>query len=151
MSRSDALSWIDAEVEYSTDGNNWVSCSENVLSVGTDGGERATADTHTGDHTTPKVTFGPKGSLGVTIRGLFTQSGATDALTVAQTAYDADSDLYFRWFPAGKVVGKDVFTTEASKVLAPVVPVGEFSSADAIAADIKIRTATVTKSSYSTT
>jgi len=151
MSRSDALSWIDAEVEYSTDGSNWNSCSEDTLSVAVEGGERATADTHTGDHTTPVVTFGPKGSLGVTVRGLYTSNGATDAVTEAQTAYDADSDFYFRWFPEGKTVGKPMYTTEASKVLGPVVPVGEFSSADAIAADIKLRTATITQGTYSTT
>ena len=148
--RTEALSWIDAEVEYSTDGTTWVSCSEDTLSVAVEGGERATADTHTGDDTTPVVTFGPKGSLGVTVRGLYTCNAATDAVTVAQTAYDADTDLYFRWFPDGKVIGKPQYTTGASKVLGPVVPVGEFSSADAIAADIKVRTAKITQSTYAT-
>ena len=79
------------------------------------------------------------------------QGAAGDALTAAQLAYRAKSPWYFRWFPNGKTVGEETYTTTEGRVMKPTYPGGEFNSPDAVAADIVVRCEDVVPGTYATT
>jgi len=142
---SNALSWASCKIELSANGSAWTDVSGFSNSVSVDGGERGVGEFFTADGDTPILTAGKRSSLEVTVKAVYTEAGS-DPYAMATAAYEGNSALYVRWSPKGGVSTNFQFTTARGHVLKPVYPQGAADSPDAIAIEVTIKTASITKS-----
>ena len=142
---TNALSWANCKIELSANGSAWTDVSGFANSVSVDGGERAISEFFTSDGNTPILTAGKRSSLEVTVKAVYTEAGS-DPYAMAIAAYEGNTALYVRWSPKGGLSTNFQFTTALGHVLKPVYPTGAADSADAIAIEVAIKTATITKS-----
>lgn len=139
-----AVSFRNCKIEMSPNGSTWTDISGFANSISIEGGERMIGETFTLDGDTPIITPGKRGSFDLTSKIVYTE-GVSDPYEVFRAAYEAGSDLYFRWSPKGGTTGQFQFTTDKCIVITPAYPSGEASSADAIAFEFKLKCLTITK------
>jgi hypothetical protein len=132
-------------VELSINGSSWTDVSGLANSVKVDGGERAVSEFFTLNGDTPVLTKGKRSSLEVTLMGLYTEV-ASELYDLATAAYEAGSALYIRWSPKGGASTNFRYTSSVGIVTKPVYPAGAADSADAVATEITLKVASITKS-----
>jgi hypothetical protein len=139
-----ALSFVDADVEISTDGTVWTDISGFTNSVGIDGGDRATSEFFTLDGDTPIVTKGKRGLINVTVSALYTEEDG-EPYDIVSGVVEANGNLYVRWAPLGTGSGNLRFTTTKGIIVSPVFPAGAADSADAVPLEFTVRVGAVNK------
>lgn len=140
-----AYSMKNCRLEISTNGTTWTDISGFSNEVSWDGGERDTEGTPTFDGDTKLLTTGKRDLVTVTAKVVYTE-GASDPVNTAQSAFEADTDLYLRWSPRGGSSGQRMYTTSAGRVKKPTFPQGATDSASAILVEIQLVTPNVTVS-----
>jgi len=135
----------DCMVEVSENGTDYTDISGYAASVQVEGGDRATGKAHTFDGDTPIVTAGKRDSLRVTVRTIYTE-GTADPFEVVRGRYEGKTALYVRWSPAGGTTGDFRYTTAAGVVTNAPYPAGDVNTADPVAFEFTIETASITKS-----
>ncbi len=142
--QTDDYTMVEGEVELSTDGAVWTSFAGHASNLEVSGGERTIGEKHTYDGDTPLVNRGKRAKLMVTISMTVGAPGAVPYSTV-ETAYEAGSDLYARWSPAGGNMGDDRFTTTAGIVENPPYFFGEPDSGEALMYDFAIHVPSIAR------
>jgi hypothetical protein len=99
---TDGLSFVDAQVEYSTDGSSFADISGFANTVEVSGGERSAGETYTADGDIAILTFGKRAPVDIVYTCVFTE-GATDPFERFRGYHQtADgSQVVLRWSPAG--------------------------------------------------
>lgn len=139
---SNAFSWANCVISLSTNGSVWTDVSGFSNSVEVDGGERAVSEFFTVDGDTPILTAGKRSLLEITLKAVYTEAGS-DPFALGLAAYEAGSALYIKWVPKS---GGYTYTSSAGIVASPVYPSGAADSADAIATELVLKVASITKS-----
>jgi len=140
------ISFVDAKVEYSTDGVAFADISGFANTVEVSGGERASGEIYTVDGDTGIVTFGKMAPVDIAYNSVFTE-GATDPFERFRGYHQtADgSQVVFRFSPAGGTgTGNIVFTGTGKITEAPWLG-GDASSADPLMFSTTVRTASILK------
>ncbi len=140
------ISFVDAQVEYSTDGVAFTDISGFANTVEPSGGERASGELYTVDGDTGIVTFGKRAPVDIVYTCVFTE-GATDPFErfrgYHQTADGAQ--VVLRWSPAGGAgTGQIAFTGTGKLTDAPWLG-GDAASADPLTFAVGVRTAEILK------
>ena len=143
---TDGLSFVDALVEYSTDGVAFTDISGFANVVEPSGGDRASGEVYTVDGDTGIVTFGKLAPVDIAYTCVYTE-GATDPFERFRGYHQtADgSQVILRWSPAGGTgTGKISFTGTGKITEAPWLG-GDAGSADPLMFDVTVRTASILK------
>lgn len=131
-------------VALSQNGTSWTDVSGQIISIKTDGGERATGTIHTAAGDTPIITEGKLDAISVTLEGVYTEITG-EAYALASAAYEADTPLYVRWAPKGNATGNKQFTTAACVVKSPPYQgVPDVGDGKTLVVSIKLETAKIT-------
>ena len=142
---TNAMSGRDCLVEISPDNSVWTDISGWSNMVEPDGGERESEEAHTFDGHIPIITFGKLGGFTVKTKVVYTEED-TDPVEVIRGYYEAGSDVYLRWSPAGGNSGDYMYTTSKGQVVTPTYPGVDSESAAPMAVEFDIKCATITKS-----
>jgi len=142
MPVANAITAKNTKVEYSTDGVTYTDISAEVVAVEVGDGSRMTSDVYAFDADTALVLAGKREPLDVTVRLLYTDAGAWDAL---RQEFENATTVYFRWSPTGGASGAKQYDA-SGPVTALTYPAGEAASADPVAVAVTIRAATITVS-----
>ena len=142
-------------VEITTDGGGttWVDNSD-TLSVVTPGAQtRASSDTYVFGEDIALLTWGKKGPMEITLRGVYTEgTGTTDTWNTMYTAHDVacGDDFDVRWAPLGCATTSQVFSTTpgASKIISLTPPMGDAASSDALVFEAVVKTSDMTWATY---
>ena len=140
------ISFVDAQVEYSTDGVAFADISGFANTVEVDGGERSSGEVYTADGDIPILTFGKRGPIGIAYNCVFTE-GATDPFERFRGYHQtADgSQVVFRFSPQGGAgTGKISFTGTGKITDAPWLG-GDAGSPDPLTFAVGVRTADILK------
>ncbi len=143
---TEGISFVDAQVEYSTDGVAFADISGWANTVEPSGGERSSGEAYTADGDIAILTFGKRAPVDIAYNCQFTE-GATDPFErlrgYHQTADGAQ--VVFRWSPAGGAgTGKIAFTGTGKITEAPWLG-GDAASADPLSFSATVRTAEILK------
>ena len=141
MPATDVKSFIDAKVEYSTNGTAWTDISEYCDGVSVSGGDRMTGEAYRFQNDYALTGIGPRQPVEVTINFAYTE-GASEPYQAARTAYEAHSQFQFRWWPYGGEVTEFGFYTDTdSRITSEPLPVGTADSADPTFVEVTVRSA----------
>lgn len=140
------ISFVDAQVEYSTDGVAFADISGFANTVDVSGNERSAGELYTADGDNAILTFGKLAPVDIAYNCAFTE-GATDPFErlrgYHQTADGAQ--VVFRFSPAGGGgTGFIAFTGTGKITEAPWVS-GDAGSPDPLAFSTTVRTASILK------
>ena len=140
------ISFVDAKVEYSTDGVAFTDVSGFANTVEVSGNERASGEVYTADGDNAILTFGKLAPADIAYNCVFTE-GTTDPFErfrgYHQTADGAQ--VVLRFSPAGGTgTGKFSFTGTGKITEAPWLG-GDASSADPLMFSTTVRTASILK------
>ena len=140
------MSFVDAQVEYSTDGVAFADISGSANTVEPSGGERASGEISTASGDTPILTFGKLAGVDIAYNCVYTE-GATDPFEGFRGYHQAagGSEVVLRWSPqGGQGTGKISFTGTGKITEAPWFG-GDVGSADPLTFGITVRTASILK------
>lgn len=145
------LSWVDAEIEFSSDGGStWSDISGFTNSLEVSGGERVTGAAYTADGDTAVITRGKRQPLTITVNALWTDLATDDPRPLYQTAYEsATGDVRFRWSPEGGDATEVQYTSSAGIPITPVYMGGASDSGDPIMITMTIECASITEGNAS--
>lgn len=140
--------FVEAKVEYSTDGSAWTDISGYCAGVSTEGGDRQTGEGYTFDGDEPIVGVGKKTPTIVEIRVMYTETDE-DPFDKAFEAFDASPPTQFqiRWWPTeGDAAGEFGYYTAAdSRVINRPLPQGTPEDAGPIEITVRVRTSNVVR------
>ncbi len=140
------ISFVDAQVEYSTDGVAFTDISGFANTVEVDGGERSAGEVYTADGDIAILTFGKLAPVDIAYNCVFTE-GATDPFERFRGYHQtADgSQVVLRFSPAGGAgTGKIAFTGTGKITEAPWLG-GDAGSPDPLMFSTTVRAASILK------
>lgn len=141
------LSWVDAEIEISTDGAAYTDISGHSNSVEIAGGERVTGAAYTADGDTAIIKRGKRQPLTVTVNVIYTEP-TNSPYNTFQTAYESPTGrIDFRWSPAGGDGSELQYTSSAGIPKQPPYPVGNSDSGDPLMVSLVIECASISEAS----
>jgi hypothetical protein len=140
---TDGMSAAAQKVETSTNGTTFTDISGFAASVEVDGGERKVGKGFTFDGDTPLLVKGKRESIAVKVKAVYTE-GASDPFEVVRPIYEAGSDFWVRWSPAGGATGDFTYTAKGIVTSAPY-PMGEAESEDPIFFEFEMECSSITK------
>lgn len=143
---TDGISFVNATVEYSTDGVAFADISGFANTVDVSGGERSAGEVYTADGDIAILTFGKLAPVDITYNSVFTE-GATEPFErlrgYHQTANGAQ--VVFRFAPqGGEGTGQITFTGTGKITEAPWLG-GDAGSPDPLTFSTTVRTANILK------
>ena len=142
-------SFHECHVDFSTDGASWTAVSGHLVSVAVSGGELITGVVHTSDGNTPILTASKNNPIVVTVSVVHTET-ADEPWDMAADAYDAKSQLYVRWSPAGGDASDLGYTSTAGYVTNFVFPGGDVAAGEAIVQAVEFTVPSVTRAAIGT-
>ena len=109
---TDAMSGVNAQIEFSPDGSVWTDQSGSANRVEAGGGNRQSGEAYSFDGDGALITSGKKEPREVTVGIVYTETGG-ESFEQLRALYEATggSDCYIRWSPGGGNVGDLQFTT----------------------------------------
>lgn len=140
---TDGISAANMEVEYSTDGTTYTDFSGFASAVEPDGGERKVGKGFTFDGDTPLLVKGKRESIALKVKAVYTE-GASEIFEIVRAAYEAGSDFWLRYSPAGGATGDFQYTAKGIITSAPY-PMGEAESEDPIMLEFEMEASSITK------
>ena len=147
MAQTDgAISFVDAKIEYSTDGAAWNDISGEVNTVEISGGDRNSGEVFTADGDIPIITFGKLNPWDVSCTVVYTES-ATETFERLRGFHQADggTSLQLRWAPIGSGTGNSQYTCGTSKLTEFEMPGGEVGGGEPLSVTFVQRTPSITK------
>lgn len=141
-----AISFVDADVEVSQDNLTWINLSCYGSSIGVTGGDRATGEVNVFCDERPIVRAGKKGSQDLTIRYAYTEETGGPFDELRDWDDQPGGVMYARYWPKGKVAGNYVFETGRSYITSFLDPQGEAGSGDPVLCEITVKTEELEKS-----
>lgn len=141
---NDAITFRNVKVELSSDGSTWINVSGSTSGVIVKGGERAVYEISPvfGDAT--KVMTGVRKPYTLTVKSVYTEN-MTEAYSVLDAAYLANSLVYLRWTPAGDTPGVYRYTTVGGRVVSNQLPGGDVDQAKPLMAEYEMTAEDITK------
>ena len=147
MAQTDgAISFVDALVEYSTDGSVWNDISGELNTVTPTGGDRNSGEVFTADGDIPIITFGKLNPWDVEVTIVYSES-ATEAFERLRGYHQAagGTSLQLRWAPKATGTGNSQYTCGTSKLTSFEMPGGEVGSGEPLEVSLTQRTPSITK------
>ena len=140
------ISFVDALVEYSTDGVAFTDVSGFLNTVEVSGGERSAGEVYTADGDIAILTFGKRGPVDIAYNCVFTEV-ATEPFErfrgYHQTANG--SQVVFRWSPQGGAGTGKISLTGTGKITDAPWLGGDSASPDPLTFAVGLRTADILK------
>ena len=125
---TNAISFKDAYIGFSTSGTTWVDASGETNTVSLSGGARNFGAAHTADGDTPILKGGKRNEETISINSIYTED-ATGIVERATAAYEACTAFYIKIAPAGNSSGNEKFyNSSAGIVLNPTYPLNADAS-----------------------
>jgi len=140
---TNAISFQDHSVEYSTNGTAWTNFDGFSVAVLRSGGERQVGSVYTADGDFPIVKGGKWTPTDVTVRVVYTEPDA-DPYRIIRNLFQAKTPLYVRWMPKGNAADSCVYTTGAGIIRACPEPAGAAGSPDPVTVEIIVQVNGVT-------
>ena len=142
MSRTtEALSFVDADVEVSQDNVVWVDLAPYSSAINVSGGDRNSGEINVFADERPIVRSGKKGSQDVTIRYAYTEETGGPFDELRGWDDQPGGTIYVRYWPAGKAAGNYVFkTVPQGYIITFQDPQGEAASGDPVLCEIQVKT-----------
>jgi hypothetical protein len=137
------MTWENTKLEFSTDNSSWTDISGSTNSVEDSGGEIDISKLFTHGTATPIVGFGKKTEHKIAVNVIYTET-AGESWAILSAAYEANSDAYFRWSPAGGTSGKKRYTTSKGRITKLPYPSGKSESSDPVQISAELTCASVT-------
>jgi len=132
--------WSDCKVEYSEDGATWEEVSSKTASVEASGGDRRTGEVGVFGADSDVIGVGARQPVEVTVRLVFENSAVGFWQTIWD-AYEDNSDIYFRWYPAGGADGDLGMQSNAGRIVRPPWPAqGDATNAAPLTSEFMFRT-----------
>ena len=140
------LSFVDAEIRISTDGNSYSDISGFANPLTVSGGERNFGEFFTADGDTPVLKAGKRGSLNVAVVILYTE-GTGDPTELLRGYYEAagGTGVYIDWSPKGGDATEFRYETSVGVLLTPTYPSGDPESGDPVELEFSIQVASIAK------
>lgn len=139
-----AMNSRNAVVSYTTNGSTWNAVQGETASIEWDDPEVEISEQYTGDSPNPIVLTGNNQAGSATITVVY--SAASTLRSAAITARDAGTQFDVRVDPNGTSTGRPRITTTGGRVMQVANPSIDFTSADALKFEIKIRYASTADS-----
>lgn len=140
------ISFVDAEIRISTDGNSYTDISGFANTLTVSGGERNFGEFFTADGDTPVLRAGKRASLNVAVVILYTEA-TTDPVEKLRGYYEADggTPVYVDWSPKGGDNTEFRYETAAGILITPLYPGGDPETGDLVQVEFSVQVATITK------
>lgn len=146
---TDAIAFVGAEIEYSTDFSVWTSMAGFTNAVTVGGGDRNYGEYFTADGDTPIVKAGKRTGIDLAVDYAYTE-GASDPFKIALAQYETDGggQFHIRFSPKGGASTEYLFTCDENNTVLvhPGYPQGAVEPGDIVANQIKLRTAKLVQS-----
>lgn len=144
---TNAMSMVDALIEFSTNGSSWVDISGFANEIGPADSARNLGEAYTADGDIAIQTAGKRTPFDIVVRIVFTDQTSTSdpfytVLTQHQTA--GGGAMYLRWSPGGGDSNELQFTTPSSFVSNLQFPGGPVETGEPITVTFTVRVTTVT-------
>lgn len=141
------MSFVDAEIRISADGNSYTDISGFANTLTVTGGARNFGEFFTADGDIPVLRAGKRGSLNVAVVLLYTE-GTGDPTEVLRGYYETagGADTYIDWSPAGGDSTEFRYETSAGILITPLYPSGDPEPGDPVQVEFSIQVASITKS-----
>lgn len=143
---TDGISFVDAQVEYSTDGVAFADISGFANTVDVSGGDRSAGEVYTADGDLPILTFGKLAPVDITYTSVFTE-GATEPFERLRGYHQTENgaQVVFRFAPQGGAGTGQLTLTGTGKITAMPYVSGDSESPDALKFSATVRTASILK------
>lgn len=151
MTQASGYTFVNAEIEFSTDGSTWQDYSGFANSVEVSGGDRNSGEVFTAEGDTPIIGAGKRTPIEVKVKVVYTE-GTSDPFEDLRAQYETagGGDVYLRFTPRGATVGNFTFTTGKGILTGFSYPAGPVEPGDPITLEFTLKVPSITKSTYST-
>ena len=139
MPTTNAITFKNCRVEYSTNGTVYTLVNAEGTAVEVGDASRVTSDVYAFDSDTALVLAGKREPVDVTVRLLYTDADPFDTLL---SEFVNANTLYIRWSPKGGTSGTKQYTA-SGPITTITFPQGEASSPDPVAVSVTIRAAEI--------
>jgi hypothetical protein len=145
---TEGFSAVNAMVEYSINGADWVDISgfANSIKPGALTRQTGVRFTHEGD--TGIITSGKRGSLDIDLSIIYTETPSPDPFEAFRAEFEevGGGAVWLRWAPKGNTPGNYLFTSDAGILKKLDPPATDTEDPKPVAVSLTIETAKITRS-----